>query len=100
MKKAATGAIIAVATVLAVQSADAWKDTRRAQRHHGRTTASNEAQKDRTQFDCREVVGYKINRTSRSRGIQRIPIRECPHVEAMEAGLCETHWLRGMRCTG
>ena len=99
---------------LGLQSADARKDDWTPPRQRDRVavaddagrgrvdveTRETEAVKDRTKFDCRIIVGYRINRTSRSRGIQQHPVRECPHTEEMEAGKCETHWFRGMRCTG
>ncbi len=98
MNKAITYAIIGVVAALAVQSADAWKDTRRAERHLGRAAAADEAPKDRTQFDCREVVSRTTTRPAGRKGARVSIQRECPHVEQMEAGECETHWFRGMRC--
>ncbi len=103
---------IAVVFALGLQAADARRDgwtPPRASDHEvvaadgrGRVDieiAEPEAVTDRTQFDCRVVVGYRVNRTSRNRGVQKWPVRECPHTEQMAAGKCETHWFKGMRCT-
>lgn len=99
--KTAQGIIaVSILFALAPLSADAWKETRRAQRQQDRATAPAEAQaKDPMQFDCREVVGRSIRPAPGSKRAQQVRVtRACPHEEMMEAGLCETHWLRGMRC--
>ncbi len=92
--------IIAVSILLALgsQVVDGRKDGWTPQRPQYRATTSTAEVQEGKDYDCREVVGYKVNRTSRSRGIQKQPIRECPHAEKMEAGLCEMHWFKGMRC--
>lgn len=56
------------------------------------------AAKDRTQYDCRVVVGYRTEYAGRGNIPVRRPILACPHKEQMAAGKCETHWFRGMRC--
>ncbi len=111
MKKAKWMFGLTLMLALGLQSADARKDDWTPQRQRDRDAAAQDIRsqvdirvdqadtvKNRTQFDCREVVGYRINRTSRNRGVQQQPVRECPHVEQMQAGECEMHWLRGMRC--
>lgn len=55
--------------------------------------------KDRTQYDCRVVAGYKTERIGKGNITVRRLIFECPHKELMAAGKCQTHWLFGMRCT-
>ena len=94
-----TWTIAAVATLMAVQSADAWKDIRRTQRSSSAQAVESRESTDRTNYDCREVVERSIRRAPGRNGIQVRTIRECPHTEQMEAGKCESHWFRGMRCT-
>lgn len=91
-------AIAAVATVVGVQSADAWSKDGRVSRHQAVKAAVNDQEPDHTQFDCREVVGRTITRHDGRNGRLVRVRRECPHVEQMQAGICETHWFKGMRC--
>lgn len=64
----------------------------------GGTALAAPAKKDRTKYDCREVVGYRTEYVGRSNIPIRRAILACPHKDLMAAGKCESHWLFGMRC--
>lgn len=88
--------LLAVVSAFSVLSAEAWsKGDRIAPRGASGDPAET---RDRTQFDCREVVGRTITRANGRNGYRVRVDRECPHPEQMAAGLCESHWFKGMRC--